>query len=150
MGVLFDLVIAEEGTAEEIGRTERLFEDFRVFPTKMLDPVTVDGLFSLLDPASSDIESWWQAPLYETEDVLWVYQWPPCFVERLANLVESERNDLAQRWSQTEEVQNFYRGFSDLSPSDVASDVGNFVNDLCLFASEAVEGRKCIFLRIIL
>lgn len=150
MGVLFDLVIAEEGAAEEIGKTERLFEDFRVFPTKMLDPVTVDGLFSLIDPTSSDIESWSQAPLYETEDVLWVYQWPPCFVERLANLLESERDDLAQRWSQTEEVQNFYHWFSDLSPSEVTADVGNFVNDLCLFASEAVEGRKCIFLRIIL
>jgi hypothetical protein len=52
MGVLFDLVIADEGAAEAIGTTEHLFDDFRVFPTKLLDQVTLDGLFSLMDPTS--------------------------------------------------------------------------------------------------
>ncbi len=57
MGVLFDLVLADEGTAEAVGTSQQLFEDYRVLSTKMLDHVTLDGLFALPDPASTDIES---------------------------------------------------------------------------------------------
>ncbi len=145
MGVLYDLVIADEGAAKAIGTTKRLFEDFRVFPTKMLDPVTLDGLFSLIDPASPEIESWWKDPLYEEEE-LSVYQLPPFFIDKLSHLLEQERSQLAQRWGQTEEMQCFYKMY-DLTSAEIDADTSNLVDDLCWFASEANERGKRIFLR---
>jgi hypothetical protein len=147
MGVLFDLVMADEGAAEAIGATDHLFEDFRVFPTKMLDPVTLDGLFSLLDPASPEIEVWWEVPLYEAEDVLWVYQLPDHFVEMLASLLENERFSLAQRWAQTEELGHFYE---EISPEEKAADVRKLVDELSAFAFDTIEKDKHVYLRVIL
>jgi hypothetical protein len=148
MGVLFDLVIADDGAAEAVGTTDHLFENFRVFPTKMLDQVTLDGLFSLLDPASAEIESWWKVPLYEAEDVLWVYQLPHHFVEMLASLLENERSRLAQRWAQTGELDQFYD--RKLSPEEKAADIRKLVDEMSAFAFDAVERGKCVFLRITL
>ena len=145
MGVLCDLVIADQGAAEAIGTTQRLFDTFRVFPTKLLDPVTLSGLFSLIDPASPEIESWWEVALYEEEE-LWVYQLPAHFVEKLAHLLESERSTLARQWAQTDEIEWFY---DHASPVEIEADLSRFVNDLCLFAYEATENGKHIFLRVV-
>jgi hypothetical protein len=145
MGVIFDLVIADEGDAEAIGTTEHLFRDYRVFSTKMLDPVTLDELFTLIDATSPDIESWWERPLFEEEE-LSIFQLPPYFVEKLAGLLEHERASLAQRWSQTEEVQNFYHWFSNLAGEEVTADVGILVDKISAFAFDATERDKRVFL----
>jgi hypothetical protein len=144
MGVLCDLVIANPGAAEAIGTTQRLFDDFRVFPTKLLDPVTLSGLFSLLDPAAPDRESWWEIPLYEEEE-LWVYQLPAHFVEKLAHLLESERNTLVRQWAQTDEMVLFY---DRTSPSDREAAVRQLVDEMCLFVFEATEKGQLVFLRV--
>lgn len=147
MGVLFDLVIADEGAAEAVGRAERLFDHFRVLPTKILDHVTLDQLFLLIDSGSVDIGSWWEVPLFEEEELV-VHQLPPYFVERLACLPENERADLARRWGQTEELQHFYEMYQRSTEAKLA-EVRDLLDELCGFSLEATESGKCIFLRCV-
>jgi hypothetical protein len=148
MSVLFDLIMADEGAAEDIGTTENIYEEFRVLPTKMLDPLSLRALFSLIDPASTDIESW-IAPLYEEEEGVWVFQLPPYFIEKLASLLESERSSLAKRWGQTEELRGTYE-LDRRPPEEVAVGIRKLVDETCAFAFEAREKGKQVFLRVVL
>jgi hypothetical protein len=115
------------------------------FPTKLLDQVTLDGLFSLMDPTSPGLEAWWEVPLYGEEE-LWVYQLPPYFIEKLAHLLESERSRLAKQWGQTEELRAAYAMIANPKRQPQTGKL----EEICAFASEATERGKHVFLRAIL
>ncbi|MCD4686204.1 MAG: hypothetical protein K8S97_09730 [Anaerolineae bacterium] len=147
MGVLFDLVLADKESAAAIGTSKQLFEDFRVFPTKMLDQVTLDSLFALCDPTATDIESWGQTPLFAAGEVS-VFQLPPYFIKKLARLPKNERMNLAKRWGQTGKLRVYFR-FSRLTPEEIATTIEHMVDNLCDFACEAVNQSKRVFLRCV-
>ncbi len=147
MSVLFDLVMADEGAAERIGTTEDIYDEFRVLPTNMLDPLTMNALFSLIDPVSPDIESW-DTPLYDDKEGLYVFQLPRHFFEKLAPLPESDRDSLAKRWTQTEDVRSTYQ-LDRLPPEEVAIGIRNLEDEMCVFAREVTEAGKQVFLRVV-
>jgi hypothetical protein len=145
MGIICDLVIANEGAAEAIITAESRFDAFRVFPTKLLDPVTLDGLFALLDPESPGLGVWWDAPLAERDEQI-VCQLPPALTARLASLTPGQRHDLAWRWwQQSEELALAYR-YTRLSPDAIAANILSLVDEVCAFLREAVDAGQRVYL----
>ena len=144
MGIICDLVIADEGAAQAIVTADNLWDTYRVYQTKLLDPVTLDGLFALLDPPSPDLGAWCDTPLAERDEQA-VCQLPPAIVARLAALTPGQRHDLAWRWWQSEELALAYK-FTRLSPDEIAGEVLALVDGVCAFVREAVEGDQRVYL----
>lgn len=145
MGIICDLVIADEGAAQVIATADNLWDAYRVYLSKLLDPVTLDGLFALLDPQSPDLGAWWDTPLAEQDEHV-VCQLPPAIVARLAALPPGQRHDLAWRWwQQSEELALAYK-FTRLSPDAIAAEVLALVDEVCAFLREAVEGGQRVYL----
>jgi hypothetical protein len=137
MGIICDLVIADEGAAEAILAADNLWETYPTYQTKHFTPVTLDELFALLDPESPDLGAWWEAPLAEQEEQA-VYGLPPTPVARLAGLTEPERRDLAWRWWQSDAMVLAYK-YSRLMPEEIVMDVRVWVDEICAFLRRAVE-----------
>ncbi len=134
-----------KGPAGAILAADNLWETYPTYQTKLLDPVTLDGLFALLDPESPEIETWWDTPLAEEEEQA-VYQLPPALVARLAGLSEAERHDLAWRWwQQSEELALAYK-FSGLKPEEIVADIRDLVDEVCAFLRQAVEAGQRVYL----
>ena len=145
MGIICDLVIADDGAAGAIVTAENIWDTYRVYPTKLLDPVTLDGLFTLLDPGSPDVGAWWDVPLAERDERV-VFQLPAVFVAQLAALTPGQRHDLAWRWwQQSEELALAYK-FTRLAPDDIAANVLTLVDGVCAFLREAVEAGQRVYL----
>ena len=145
MGIICDLVIADEGAAGAIVTAENLWGAYRVYPTKQLDPVTLDGLFALLDPESPDLGVWWDVPLAEQDEQV-VFQLPAAFVAHLAALTPGQRHDLAWRWWQASEELALAYKFTHLTPDDIVAEILALVDGVCAFVREAVDAGQRVYL----
>ncbi len=145
MGIICDLVIADEEAAGAILAADNLWETYPTYQTKLLDPVTLDELFALLDPQSPEIATWWQTPLATEQDEAAVYGLPPALIARLAGLTEPERRDLAWRWWQSASMVLAYKD-SRLMPEEIVADVRVWVDEVCAFLRQAVEAGQRVYL----
>jgi len=122
MGVLTDLVIADESDSARIANSQYPLGEFTGIDVKGVDLVKLTTLYSILAGAPfKDVLPQYTQAAEASEDGPWVFLLSTDFVDKLANLGESEIVDIAGRWAKTEEFQ--LDGWSQNDVTVVLSDI---------------------------
>jgi hypothetical protein len=141
MGVLHDLILADEDDLEKILSFAQ-FSDADVISTKILDPVTFAQLHAiLLVTEYESIADLYLNPIAEGgEDGPWITLVPPEFVAKLAQLEAAEFQRVALEWAATEEITIW-------KFQNIASFVHALLTDMQNLAQRALTTNKKLFLR---
>jgi hypothetical protein len=124
MGVLTDLVIAEEHDAAHIATSKYPLGEFTGIAIKGVNSVKLATLHSILSGMPFKDLLVHYAPVAEaSEEGPWVFLLPTDLVGKLANLSEAEIVNIAAQWGNTKEFQ-----LDKWSQTDVAAVLGNIAN----------------------
>lgn len=107
MGILVDVVIAEEAEAGALAQHEAPLQRWRGTEVKGLDPVKVGTLLGIVceEPVDDDLADEF-APLAEgSEDGPWVFAIPERLVDALAELPAAAVTGVARVWAGTDELR---------------------------------------------
>jgi hypothetical protein len=138
MGVLSDLVVADESDAGKVGRAPVPSREFGGIDIKGIDSIKFGTLHSLLTGATFRE----LLPLYDpvvtvSEEGPWVFRIPQDLVERLVGLGAAERRSTAEQWAATEEFR-----LDGWKPQEVA----DALEAICGEASKAMSSGRALFL----
>jgi hypothetical protein len=137
MGVLTDLVIADEGDAMSIANSQYPLGQFSGIDIKGVDSVKLTKLHSFLSGTTFKELLIQYDPVAEaSEDGPWVFILPTDLVDRLASLDEAGIASIATKWGNTEEFR--LDKWSQSAVSDVLNRIANL-------ARQASAQHKCIF-----
>ena len=124
MGVLTDLVIADEDDANRIAHSQYPLGEFTGIDIKGIDSVKLTTLHSILSGMPfEDLLAQYKPVIEASEDGPWVFLLPNDIVERLANLDESGITNISDQWGITEEFQ-----LDRWSQNDVTTVLNDIVN----------------------
>jgi hypothetical protein len=137
MGLLTDLVIANEADATNIANSHYPLDDFTGIDIKGVDSVKLTTLHSILSGEEfKDLLAQYNPIASASDDGPWVFVLPADLVARLANLDEAELADTAAKWGNTEEFQ--LDGWSQSNVTDVLRGIAHL-------ARQASDQGKHIF-----
>lgn len=106
MGVLTDLVIANEDDAMQIANSQHPLGEFTGIDMKGVDSVKLTMLHSILSGQSwKDLLSQYDPVAEASEDGPWVFLLPTELVHSLAGLDEPGIMNIADQWAKTEEFR---------------------------------------------
>jgi hypothetical protein len=138
MGVLSDLVVANEADAERVAHTQVPSQAFGGIDVKGIDSVRFATLHSILTGRSfEELLPSYEPAFSASDDGPWVFRLPDELVTRLANLTDSERQSIAERWAATEEFE--------LDDWD-ATMVAETFEAICGQAANAESTKRALFL----
>ncbi len=137
MGVLTDLVIAEERDAAHIATLKYPLSEFAGIDIKGVDSVKLTTLHSILSGMPfKDLLVQYDPVAEASEDGPWVFLLPTDLVGMLAGLGEAEIVNIASQWGNTEEFQ-----LEKWSQNDVAVVLSNIAN---LARQASVQGKRVL------
>lgn len=139
MGVVFDLILADHADVERMV-SFAAFPEMDIISTKILDPVTLAQLHAAAMNRSYEVVEAHYTPIFEAGlDGPWVIVLPDEFIFRLADLNDSELDQVSRVWADTEEIQMHKELTEDW--------VQTLVRDIQRLASRAKLAQKYLFLR---
>ena len=141
MGVLTDLIIADESQAEAVCKTIVPSETWPGIDAKGIDQVILGMLLSIItnQPYQNSMVDEFDL-LYEgSDDGPWVYRIPDRLVVPLAELAGEAFEGTAQKWSQIDEF----------APDRwQLQDVSTVLREICDLARQAREQKKALLMWI--
>lgn len=138
MGVLSDLVVANEGDAEAIANSSVPSKEFNGIDVKGIDSIKLNTLHSILTGRSyEELIPSYEPVLMLSDDGPWVFALPHELTASLAALNSQELQAAAKKWAQTEEFV--------LDRWQVC-DVVDVLGPICGEASKAVSSKQTLFL----
>lgn len=139
MGVVFDLILADRADLERMV-SFATFSEIDIISTKILDPATLAQLHAATTYQRYEEVEEHYTPIFEAGlDGPCVIMLPNEFVFRLANLDDSELEQVGQVWAATEEIQ--------IHKELTEAWVQTLVRDIQRLASRAKLAKKNLFLR---
>jgi hypothetical protein len=148
MGVLSEIVIANQSDARAIAKSHSPSREWQGFFWKGLDPVVLSSLWSILKGETPNVETVVQQVdrfrmvQQVSEDGPWLFSLPREFRDLLANISNEPPaiiGPVEQAWGATEELEHW-------SPADVEECLGKLAD----LASSAALEDKDLFLWICL
>jgi hypothetical protein len=138
MGVLSDLVVANEADAESVARAQVPSQKFGGIDIKGIDSVKFATLHSILTGRRfEELIPSYEPAFIVSDDGPWVFRLPGELVDRLATLTDSERQSVADRWAATEEFE--LDGWE-------APMVAETLEEICVQAANAAASQRALFL----
>ncbi len=139
MGLVFDLILADDIDLERMV-SFATFPEMDIISTKILDPVTLAQLHVVtMNRSYEEVEEHYTPILEGGLDGPCILVLPTEFVFHLADLNDSELEQVVQNWSDTEEIQ--------MHEELTETWVQTLVRDIQRLASRAKLSKKKLFLR---
>lgn len=138
MGVLSNLVVAPEGDAQKVARTDVPSQTLGGIDIKGIDTIKFCQLHAMLTGKSyDDLISGYDAVAEESEDGPWVFRVPPELVSRLAGLQAHELPQIAKKWAAIEEFT---------ADGWTEADVSNALTSIANLSKKALSPGQALFL----
>jgi hypothetical protein len=137
MGVLTDIIIADETEAESIGKANVPCESWSGMDAKGIDQIKLGMLLSIVShqPYITDLINEFTLLHEESDDGPWIYIIPQRLVSALAVLNDETLEQVAKEWSEIEEFNRWKK-----------NDVAVILNEICALAKNALIQKKALLM----
>ena len=143
MGILSDFVIADASSAQQIGESPNPATLWPTLQSNGVDNIKLATLYCLItgEKYSNDIAKSFALVGGDREKGPWVFEFPSQILRSIAGVDPSRVSGLAETWAATEELRAHRFG---------VDDAADFICELSLHASRALQSGKSLFLRLAL